>query len=237
MVLSKCCVSGHLHTGTARGKIETIASLNTYVTGDGKNVIVILSDVFGIQLTNNLLIADTLAEAGYTVYIPDLFNGDSIPPAALEKGTFDFMTWKARHPNAEKLSIVAAFLKEIRSKTTFIGLIGHCYGAKFVLEQLTSHGLADAGAIAHASQIESSDLHNVSKPVFVTSAETDGSFTVDLRHEAERVFAANKVRYQFALFSGVSHGFAVRGDISDPSVKFAKEKTISDQLCWFDQFN
>ncbi|RCK58927.1 hypothetical protein Cantr_07251 [Candida viswanathii] len=42
------------------------------------------------------------------------------------------------------------------------------------------------------------------------------------------------VRYQVDLFSGVAHGFAVRGDIKDPVVRYAKEKALSDQLCFFD---
>ena len=48
---------------------------------------------------------------------------------------------------------------------------------------------------------------------------------LELRHQTEDELAKlNGVRYQVDLFSGVTHGFAVRGDINNPIVKYAKEK-------------
>jgi hypothetical protein len=39
--------------------------------------------------------------------------------------------------------------------------------------------------------------------------------------------------YQINLFSGVEHGFAVRGDPSKPDAKFAKEQAFLQAVTWF----
>lgn len=44
-----------------------------------------------------------------------------------------------------------------------------------------------------------------------------------------------KATYQINLFSGVEHGFAVRGDISKKHIKFAKEQAFFQAVAWFDE--
>jgi dienelactone hydrolase len=42
--------------------------------------------------------------------------------------------------------------------------------------------------------------------------------------------------YQITLYSGVSHGFAVRGDLSNKQILFAKEQAFYQAISWFDEF-
>lgn len=44
------------------------------------------------------------------------------------------------------------------------------------------------------------------------------------------------IPYQMTLYSGVEHGFAVRGDISKPDIKFAKEAAFLQAVQWFDEY-
>jgi hypothetical protein len=39
--------------------------------------------------------------------------------------------------------------------------------------------------------------------------------------------------YQINLFGGVAHGFAVRGDLSKPQNKYAKELAFVQAVAWF----
>jgi dienelactone hydrolase len=39
--------------------------------------------------------------------------------------------------------------------------------------------------------------------------------------------------YQINLFGGVAHGFAVRGDLSKPLNKYAKEQAFLQAVSWF----
>ena len=44
------------------------------------------------------------------------------------------------------------------------------------------------------------------------------------------------VAWQINLFSDVEHAFAVRGDLSKPRAKFAKEQAFLQAVQWFDEY-
>ena len=49
--------------------------------------------------------------------------------------------------------------------------------------------------------------------------ETDFSFPTEARRKAEDILVKNKKQYFIQVFSGVNHGFAVKGDISVPDIR------------------
>jgi dienelactone hydrolase len=63
--------------------------------------------------------------------------------------------------------------------------------------------------------------------------ETDEVFTTQLRHESEEILIKTGQLYQINLFGGVQHGFAVRGDLSKPLNKYAKEQAFVQAVAWF----
>lgn len=238
---STCCLTGNLHAGKTVGKTEKLFGTTTYISGETNGEaqnIVIFTDIFGLGLNNNLLIADRLADAGFRVFIPDLFDGDCIP-VELMAGKPDmaaFAAWKKIHTPEAVSAISAPFLTNLRAsvgKEANIAVIGHCFGAPYALKALSADGGADTGAIAHPSFINDEAFQNVTKPLLISAAEHDNSFTHDDRYRSEKILMETKVKFQSTLFSGVTHGFAVRGDISDPNVKYAKEKVLLDQISWF----
>ncbi len=72
------CLSGNLHTGDTRGKLETIEEAPTYITsphlgkGNG-NILFYYPDVHGFY-NNAMLLMDAFADAGYTVFGIDYFR-------------------------------------------------------------------------------------------------------------------------------------------------------------------
>ncbi len=72
------CLSGNLHTGETRGKVETIEDTPTYITsphpgrGNG-NILFYYPDIFGFY-NNAMLLMDAFADAGYTVFGIDYFR-------------------------------------------------------------------------------------------------------------------------------------------------------------------
>lgn len=47
---SACCISGHIHEGTAEGTETVIAGLKSYVVGeDKKKAILLVHDIFGYE--------------------------------------------------------------------------------------------------------------------------------------------------------------------------------------------
>lgn len=209
--------------------------VNTYVAGkESDKVIVILTDIFGNKYNNVLLIADEFAKAGYYTLIPDILKGDDC-----EFGVTDLGKWLPNHGSDVTRPIVESFLNGLTKAidTKFIGLIGYCFGAKYVIQQLTKSTKVTTGAIAHPSFVSIDEVSEISKPLLISAAENDHIFTDELRKQTEEKLKEIKARYQIDLFSGVSHGYAARGDPKDPIVKYAKEKTFMDQIHWFNTFS
>jgi dienelactone hydrolase len=70
----------------------------------------------------------------------------------------------------------------------------------------------------------------------IAAAETDDIFPTDKRHKSEEILKTVGQPYQLNLFSGVSHGFSVRGDISKKIQKFAKEQAFLQAVSWFNEY-
>ncbi|KAK4692991.1 hypothetical protein P7C71_g4316, partial [Lecanoromycetidae sp. Uapishka_2] len=154
------CIKGTVHSGQPSGKEEMIHGLNTYVVGNRTNprgIIVIYSDVFGLPLPNNRLIADAYAKSGeWLVYLPDFFEGDPvplnvadvlIPVDTAKQSTFSkytgilanapsFLMWMTRHKQAPTEKVCMNFLQALRRATPTsqkIGMVGFCWGGKYAI--------------------------------------------------------------------------------------------------------
>ena len=111
-----------------------------------------------------------------------------------------------------------------------IGATGYCYGAKNVLE-LAIEGELAAGAIAHPSLLQiPTDLERLATSrsktkILIHSCDNDRPFPPEAQAKADELLADGKYQagYKRLHWEGCSHGFAVRGDPSDPKVKAGKE--------------
>jgi len=238
---SSCCEQGFKHSGESVGKFIDFNGINTYISGESnasnKKVILFLTDVFGHVFINNQLLADEYAKAGFLVVVPDLFNGDPRtlnPPAP---GVDIRTTWGPKHTPEITRPIVNKALEGIKKEYNpdSIYTVGYCFGARYVLQLLATDDVK-AGAIAHPSGVTIEDVRAITKPLFIAGAETDGAYTDELKKQTEVLLKEIKATYFTTLASGVSHGFAVKGDITDPVVKFAKEKALRDTVEWFSNF-
>lgn len=241
VTLSSHCIKTNFHSGKPVGTIKQLLSFkDVYVVGEAeqsKGTIVIFTDIFGNRYNNNQLIADAYAKAGYYVLIPDLFDNDAVKPQDFSvPGYFD--TWKSKHGFDVTGPFAKEFLTKVQSelKPNNLFAVGHCYGAKLVIQNLTKDGALTAGAVAHASGTDLEEVKAIAKPILFSSAEVDPAFTDELRNQSQVILRENKITYQFDLFSGVAHGYAVRGDENNPDEKYAAEKTLQDQIYWFNRF-
>ena len=152
---------GSIHKGQPQGKEELIHGLNTYVIGNRTNprgIIVIYSDIFGLALPNNKIIADAYAKSGeWLVYLPDFFKGDparlkfadvAIPVDAAKQSTFSKYTgllaeapsillWMRRHKEEPTAKVCMDFLGALRRATPTsqkIGMVGFCWGGKYAFQ-------------------------------------------------------------------------------------------------------
>lgn len=85
--------------------------------------------------------------------------------------------------------------------------------------------------------MEEVELENITGPLSIAAAEHDYIFTTVKRHKSEEILSNKtpKVPYQMCLYSGTTHGFAVRCDLSIPEQKYAKEQAFLQAVNWFDE--
>lgn len=107
--------------------------------------------------------------------------------------------------------------------------------AKYAIRLLQPGGVSVA-YVAHPSFVEEDELANIKGPLSIAAAETDAIFPTPKRHASEKILAGTGQHYQINLFSGVEHGFAVRGDMTNPIAKFAKEGAFDQAVNWFNLY-
>jgi len=244
MSLCKDCIKGVRHEGTAEGKWEEINGVNCYVatpSGDypKDKVLLFLPDIFGPQLINAQLLADDFAaNNNVKTIIPDYFGGEPCPPDALDPGsTFDFMGWLSTHrglrPYIDKL---LSALKDQGIAT--IGATGYCLGARPVFD-LAFENLISVSVVNHPSGLQNpTDLEKyrdlAKAPLLINSCSIDDMFTPEFQAKADEILGEGKFTpgYKREYFEGCTHGFAVRGDLSDPKVKAGKEGAFKAAVEW-----
>jgi dienelactone hydrolase len=90
--------------------------------------------------------------------------------------------------------------------------------------------------MAHPSFVDEDELRGFQGPLSIAAAETDTIFPSEKRHRSEEILKEGGQPYQINLYSGVVHGFAVRGDINKKVEKFAKEQAFYQAVQWFDNY-
>ncbi|RMZ92024.1 hypothetical protein DV736_g753, partial [Chaetothyriales sp. CBS 134916] len=237
---------GVKHEGEATGKFSQLGDFEIYTkesaNGNNDYGILLITDVIGHRFINAQLIADQLAANNYFVIVPDLFDGD---PIQLNRPSdFDIQKWLdgnyhkngTPHRPPQVDPIIEASIKELRTKygVKKIGAVGYCFGAKYAVRFLKGHDQIDAAFVAHPSFVADEEIKAITGPLSIAAAETDTIFPNDLRHHTEDLLRELKVPYEITVYAGVQHGFAVRGDLTDPRAKYANEAAFLQSLQWFD---
>ncbi|KAL0571949.1 hypothetical protein V5O48_010021 [Marasmius crinis-equi] len=242
MSFCKDCVKGVIHEGTPKGKTEKIGGVECYVATPSidypkDKVLLFLTDVFGVALVNARLLADSFAENGFRTIVPDYLNGDPIPADALLGETFDISKWFPNHGPEKTRPPLDKVIDALKSEgvTTF-GATGYCLGGRYVFD-LAFENIIKVGATSHPSLLQiPADLEKYvsssKAPLLINSCTEDSQFPLEAQSKADEVFKNFGPGYKREYFDGCSHGFAVRGDLSNPKVKAGKEGSFKSTVEW-----
>jgi len=254
------CLKGNVIPGEPTGTEETIGAFLTYVAkppvSKAKNkkpaarkAIILLTDIFGLASPNPRIMADTMALAGFTAYVPDLFDGEGQPlermghpdtPGHEPTGIFaklkllvtmaTLAPFFFRHWPSNKTVGLNAFIDLLKSDRghTRIGLVGYCYGAKVAV---LSADHADAMVLCHPSMIEVVEVVDVKIPMSFAFAEEDGQ-TPPPKLELYRKVMEGKTA-EIVVYEGTTHGFASRPNVSIELVKAGYEGSMKQTTGWF----
>lgn len=92
----------------------------------------------------------------------------------------------------------------------------------------------DVGAFAHPAFLKEYHFENITKPLFLSCAETDFTFETEARNKAIDILRKAEKPYHLQVFSGVEHGFALRCDLSKPYERWCKEQSVAGIASYFD---
>ncbi|KAK0614550.1 dienelactone hydrolase [Immersiella caudata] len=232
------------HTGNPQGSLQTIQNVTTYITRPRNlltawprrnTAIIYLTDVFGIELPQNKLLADSFARAGYLTIAPDMFQGEALS-TDIDLPNFNMGAFLAKHTTAVQDPIIAKAVAWAQAQPNIskVAIAGYCWGGKYAFRFLAAGKGVDAAFSAHPSLLLDSEVTAITKPVSVAYAEADDLLLPARRGELEGLLLGTGKAYQTTLYSGTHHGFAVRADISDDEQRFGKEEAFLQAVRWFD---
>ncbi|KAK5560181.1 hypothetical protein LTR46_001931 [Exophiala xenobiotica] len=240
-----CCLKGSIHKGEPRGRFEDVAGVETYISApQGKNsngnILLYFPDVWGF-FPNGFLIMDGFADAGYLVVGLDYFRGDPVWKHRKNRNDrsnpdFDYEAWKKKHTTFAD-QVVPSWVETVKAQfgraTTKYACVGYCFGAPYVCNELAGDSCM-AGAFAHPAFLKEHHFSRLEKPLFLSCSEVDHTFPTDARRQAISILQDNKKTYNLQLFSGVEHGFALRGNMEVPYERYVKEESLRGIVQWFD---
>jgi len=246
MSLCDNCVKGVRHEGTPEGKFEKIAGIDCYIAtpkGDyaKDKVVLFLTDVYGPQLVNAQLLADSFASNGLKVVVPDLFDGDSWPADTLT-GTapgFNVQAWFPKHGSDQVRKAIDPVIEALKADgVTRFGTTGYCFGGRYVFD-LAFENVSHVSVAAHPSLLKIPDdlekyRTTAKAPILINTCTTDTQMDHDAQAKADEILGGGKFApgYVREYFDGCTHGFAIRGDLSDPKVKAGKEGAFEKSVAF-----
>jgi len=105
---------------------------------------------------------------------------------------------------------------------------------------LAFENIIKVAATAHPSLLQvPSDLEKFAAtsqaPLLINAAEVDQQFPIESQKQADEILGGGKYKpgFEQKYWPGTTHGFAVRGDLSKPEVKVAKEGAFKATVEFF----
>ncbi|KAF8449342.1 hypothetical protein L210DRAFT_3640930 [Boletus edulis BED1] len=189
----------------------------------------------------NRLLCDDFAKNGFRVVGVDLFNGDPAPVDAMEASTCAWLSKHGTDVTRPRIDNVIATLKHQGIKefaaTGYIASV--CIQSARYVFDLAFDGIIKVAAVSHPSLLKiPEDLHKFKQtkvPLLINSCEIDQVFPIDSQAQADVILGGGLTKtdlYRREYFDGCTHGFAVRGDMSNPKVKAGKEGAFK-AIVWF----
>ncbi|KIK27154.1 hypothetical protein PISMIDRAFT_199985 [Pisolithus microcarpus 441] len=249
--MSSHCVIGKQYLGSPQGKFQRFGDVHCYVGTptfeyDQKKALILLTDMFGITFSNNKLLVDNFARAGYWTIAPDYLCGDPAPPYAWNNRGFNVHDWIDKHPAEVTWPVIREVIQALRDQgVTSFAVTGYCLGGRYAID-LACHQIVDVLIIAHPSQVKD-DYVNIFQnladkgkaPFLFEMGSEDTELSVSDQETIDGIFCGDKPYapgYKRKCWDGCPHGFAVRGDMLVEEEFAGKKGSFHDSIEWLKQY-
>ncbi|KAF7374409.1 Dienelactone hydrolase endo-1,3,1,4-beta-D-glucanase [Mycena sanguinolenta] len=242
------CFKAVTHDGTPEGQMTEIGGIPCYVATPTVDypkdkIVLFLTDAHGMGLVNNKLLADDYARNGFKTIVPDLFNGDPVPVAALSPDAppFDWPSWLPKHGSAQTRPLIDAVMSALKAEgVSDFACCGYCFGARYTFD-LAFERLIKVAAVAHPSLLKRPEdietyRDKAIAPLLINGCTHDPVFPPADQDKADEILKDFTPGYKRVYWEGATHGFAVKGDLSDPEVWKAKSGAFKETVEWFNKY-
>ncbi|KAI8897993.1 dienelactone hydrolase [Globomyces pollinis-pini] len=225
--------------------INCYVSNNTPTNSD--TALIIATDVFGYKLSNPRIMCDSYAEAtGFYSIVPDFFEGAELPESVMKSvdtfksdqssyldkafgfGNFvvQWPLFLLRNSATDSVNRIKKIIDTLKADKGIkkVVLVGYCWGGAVGIFLAQEPDYVDAVVSCHPGSFKiPGDVEKLIKPVYFVMAEKD--FLISeaqanvIRDTLKKKDENGGYPHLFKWYIGMEHGFAVRGDGSDPEVK------------------
>lgn len=253
------CVTGYFDEGKPTGQdILLDGVIPCYVAKasvESDKAIILITDIFGFEIVNIRLMADKIAARGLTVYVPDLHSGKSLgheiyvsvtgtPDAGICGQVLDgvrffaslpsLISWMGQHGEKETIPILDRVISAINKLGfTKLGTQGFCWGGKYSV-MMGAGDKFKAIVAAHPSMLKMpNDIQAINVPALFLCAEVDFTFSKADLETTKGILAEKGPNNVVKVYTGVKHGFTVRGDEKNPIVNAARIDALETSIDFF----
>ncbi len=209
-----CCHSGPKSTYEGRGRYVTVAGRSCSEVGEGDRLVLYCTDIFGHRFAPALRLADSFADAGFRVVMPDLFKSRAMEPQPSPEAIWarlpQFVIDNPVEISCEYTVQVARALRQAHPEAT-LGVTGYCWGAKMTMAAVLQKATKVA-VMSHPSRLTVEEAGQVPADAHLlfNCAEVDKLFTKELQGQDRQILSGNGVDATFIEYPHTQHGFAVR---------------------------
>lgn len=231
-------------------KTDVVEIYQAPVNGSPSSAIIVYSDVWGWNSGRIRAIADYLGELGYLAlvgkFLTPTLNGGTDGDAMSPDDTFN-LDWIKQFPwdtQKPKVDSIISYAKQ--SGASRIGVFGFCYGGHLACWSSRENSEIACGVVFHPSmQLEGFAfggdnlelLKEVQAPFMLCPAGGD----LPLWSEDGELGSALKSSKRgsecvWSIYPEMSHGWSIRGDVSDPLVARDVDLVLKDATQYFSKY-
>lgn len=206
-------------------------------------VVVVVHEIYGLSNWVRS-VADQLAADGFIAIAPDLLTMKNISNDANGEPVRDAATAAIRtlDPTVYQRDIrrAAEFAMNLPAATKKYGVVGYCWGGSAVFNHAIFYPDVDAVVSYYGTTPASSDalkgrVNTIKAPVLGLYGENDARVNATIA-PMDSAAKANRIEYQYRIFTGAGHGFLRQQDGANGANLAAAQQAWPLTVDWFRRY-